>query len=85
MSNDPGTGPIVSRNGEGVAELAYRVTMDGRKITVHGPDGARTRTCRRCGGYAQAAALREMGYHDVFALCPDGTDDVFCYAAPLPR
>ncbi len=85
MSNDPGTAPIVSRHRGGVPEVAYRVTFDGRKITVHGPDGPRTRTCRSRSGYAQAAMLREMGYHDIFALCPDGTDDAFCYTTPLPR
>ncbi|WP_439382129.1 hypothetical protein [Amycolatopsis lexingtonensis] len=85
MSNDPGTAPIVIRNRHDVSETAYRVTVDGRKITVHGPDGPRTRTCRRRSGYAQAATLRGMGYGDIFALCPHGTDDAYCYTTPLPR
>ncbi|MGW5721918.1 hypothetical protein ACWEVP_37490 [Amycolatopsis sp. NPDC003865] len=83
MWNDPGTDPIVIRNLDGAPEVAYRVTFDDRKITVHGPDGPRTRTCRRRNGYAQDAMLREMGYAGLFALCPDGTDDYFCYTHPL--
>ncbi|UOX88409.1 hypothetical protein MUY14_43150 [Amycolatopsis sp. FBCC-B4732] len=84
MSNDPGTDPIVIRNLRDIYVTAYRVTVDDRKITVHGPDGPRTRTCRRRNGYAQTAMLREMGYDGLFALCPHGTDDSFCYTTTLP-
>ncbi|MFJ7213605.1 hypothetical protein [Amycolatopsis sp. NPDC098790] len=85
MVEDPGTGPITTRNRNGVAVVAYRVTFDGRKITVHGPDGPRTRTCRSGSGYAQDATLQAMGYHGLFAICPDCTDAAFCYTTPLPR
>jgi hypothetical protein len=27
--------------------------------------------------------LRAMGYRDLFALCPDGTPDVFCFTTRL--
>ncbi|WP_215549141.1 hypothetical protein [Amycolatopsis sp. CA-230715] len=64
-----------TENGETV--MCYPVTFDGRKITVTGPDGPRTRTRRARTGYATAATLRAMGYNDLRAVCPDGTADVF--------
>lgn len=80
-----GIEPIITRASDGTPVVAYRVTFDGRKITVHGPDGPRTRTRRNTGGYATAAALREMGYTDLFAMCPDGTTDVYGYTARVIR
>jgi hypothetical protein len=60
----------------GVAVMCYPVTFDGRKITVHTPDGPRTRTRRNCGGYATAAVLRAMGYTDLCAaISGDGDDE----------
>jgi hypothetical protein len=78
-----GTEPITTRDADGVTVTAYRVTFDGRKMTVHGPTGPRTRTCRARTGTAQRAMLRAMGYRDLFALCPDGTPDVFCFTTRL--
>lgn len=51
----------------GTPVTCYPVTFDGRKITVHTPDGPRTRTRRNCGGYATAAVLHAMGYTDLCA------------------
>ena len=45
----------------GAAVMCYPVTFDGRKVTVHTPDGPRTRMRRNCRGYATAAVLRAMG------------------------
>jgi hypothetical protein len=63
----------------GTPVTCYPVTFDGRKMTVHGPDGPRTRTRRNRGGYATAAMLRAMGYTDLSASCLDGGDDVTAF------
>lgn len=52
----------------------YPVTFDGRRVTVHTPDGPRTRTRRNQGGYATAAALRAMGFADLSAVMEPGND-----------
>ena len=70
------TKPFTITN-NGVPVDCYLVTFDGRKMTVHGPDGPRTRTRRNRGGYATAAMLRTMGFTDLAAACPDGTTDIF--------
>lgn len=60
----------------GVTVMCHPVTFDGRKVTVHTPDGPRTRTRRNCGGYATAAVLRAMGYTDLrAAISGDGADE----------
>ncbi|TWP46047.1 hypothetical protein FKR81_37380 [Lentzea tibetensis] len=60
----------------GVTVMCCPVTFDGRKVTVHAPDGSRTRTRRNCGGYATAAVLRAMGYADLRAsISGDGDDE----------
>jgi hypothetical protein len=63
----------------GTPVTCYPVTFDGRKMTVHGPDGPRTRTRRNRGGYATAAMLRAMGYTNLSASWLDGGDDVTAF------
>jgi hypothetical protein len=64
----------------GATVMCCPVTIDGRKITVHTPDGPRTRTRRNCGGYATAAVLRAMGYTDIRAsISGDGEDERIAY------
>lgn len=60
----------------GTPVVCYPVTFDDRKITVHTPEGPRTRTRRNCGGYATAAMLHAIGYTGLCASTPDGSDDM---------
>jgi len=71
------TTPFVWNEPDGSTVTAYRIAFDGRKMTVYGPDGPRTRTRRNRGGYATAAMLRAMGYTDLMVVCPFGTGDEF--------
>lgn len=73
---DPAADPepfTIINNGTPVT--CYPITFDDRKMTVHGPDGPRTRTRRNRGGYATAAMLRAMGFNDIKAVTFPGTTD----------
>ena len=65
---------------DGTPVTCYPVTFDGRRVTVYGHDGPRTRTRRNRGGYATAAVLRAMGYRDLCALMGRAGDDVTYFA-----
>ncbi|MEC3978878.1 hypothetical protein [Amycolatopsis sp. H20-H5] len=61
----------------GTPVTCYPITFDGRKMTVHGPGGprTRTRTRRNRGGYATAAMLHAMGFNDIKNATVAGTTE----------
>lgn len=72
MPTNTDTEPF-TMNDNGRTITCYPVTCDGRRITVHTPDGPRTRTRRNRGGYATAAVLHAMGFTDLAAIMTPGS------------